>query len=96
MRIVDDALRHRAADTRQLDLELDRHPECPTFDWTDRHARGDRRVAGVHAKSPPDNSHGALEAGRVSDREQLLRIGTATGTSHFDWDAEIDIDHPIR
>ena len=55
----------------------------------------DRGVADLGLRAARDDAEGALEAGGVADREQLLGVGAAARTAHLGGNAQIDLERAV-
>ncbi len=55
----------------------------------------DGRVAEVDLDAPADRAEGALEAGGVADREELLGIGAVALAAHLLGASQVDLEHAV-
>jgi len=79
------------ADRRKADGELDSELEAPLLGGQEHDLGIDRHLAGLFVGTPRHRSQGALEAGGISDREQLLGIGAIALAPHLRGQAQIDL-----
>src|SRR4051794_32313621 len=59
------------------------------------HARVDRDVLRLRPDTPRDRSDRALEAGRETDREQLLGVGAAALAAQLGREAQVDLERAV-
>src|SRR5580658_6475399 len=81
---------------RQRHVEDDSQLEAPVASWEQAHRRVDRDFTSLKSAAASNPGQGALEARRVADREELLRVRSAAGPAHLLGDAKIHLELAIR
>jgi len=71
------------SDRRKAHVEGYRELEPAVARWRETYVGGNGRFTGIDVTTPRHTADRALEAGRVANREQLLRVRSATGTAQL-------------
>jgi hypothetical protein len=77
------------------DVQLNCDVGAPRLGRDQAHMRIDGHLAELDALTPGHDAQGPLEAGCISDGEQLLGIGTTSVTSHLFGRSELHVQHPV-
>ena len=84
-----------ALDRGQRNRQLDGDREAAVLAGDQHHLRVDFDIAGLELHAAGDGGEGALEAGRVADREELLGVGPPLLAAQLGRDAQVDLERPV-
>src|SRR5699024_2396613 len=82
-------------EVREGDLEFDGELEAALVVLADAHAGADRGIIDIRLGLTRHETQRRVEAGRVTDREELLGIRAVAAAAHVRGGGEIDIDLPV-
>src|SRR6185295_3112009 len=76
-------------------VQLGGDREAPVLAGPQLHLGVDADVADLELLAAGDRGQGALEAGCVADREELLGVGAAALAAQLGRDADVDLEGPV-